>query len=773
MRLILFIFLFIQCFTFGQSEVIFSPLAGNHPGLKTINLNIPKGWSVYYTRDGTTPNKSSEKANNKIAINGDEALYFAIYMGNNTPVYTSNTYITTRKQSLPIFSIITDPAYLFDSINGIYEMGCCADLKSPFKGANFWKKEEKQIHIEFIDNNKQAFSQGAGIKIFGGYSVSMPQKSFAIYARKEYGSNRFTYPLFPQLPFKKYKNFVLRNAGGDMQGAHIRDAYATQLTKSSGVAYQEYRPVVVYINGKYWGIYSLREKINEHFINAHFGIDKSKVAIIRPPNKVQDGPKSVLKDYHDLIHFLQTKEKLDNTDISKVQQQIDIEDYLKYSIIQIYLGNSDATENIRLYKDIDKNTPFKTVLFDLDMTLNIFDKDKHNENSLELFTSKDDVKSQYPKQYTILLRKLLTNDSIKNQFINFFNDALNTYFKYDIANNLLSEMNNDWAVEIKNHRNRWDVTELRYNRSINRLKVFIKERPEIMFTYLKEFFDLKETYDLEVIVNKGGSVRLNSMNLVENYNGKYFKDIPIQFEALPDENYEFIGWKQSESKQVNQYINISDDRYTIEAIFQQKKQPNYFGKILISEINIKQPNEKNYEDWIEIYNNSEETIDLSNWILKDNNDEHIFKIDSGTKFLPHTFLILTKNKEEFINEYGKNLNVIGDIPYGFNTKDDEIRLYDQTGFLIVYLDLKTLPKLKSKTNSWISSDFYAPVNSQVHWIEGLPHPGNKINTTIENSANHKNKYLTNTLIFIGIIFGLLIIILFFIILASYIGKDKN
>src|SRR5690554_7474240 len=67
--------------------------------------------------------------------------------------------------------------------------------------------------------------------------------------------------------FTNTKIFVLRNAGGDMQGAHIRDAYSTQLTKESGVAFQEYRPVVVYINGKYWGIYSLREKINEHFIH--------------------------------------------------------------------------------------------------------------------------------------------------------------------------------------------------------------------------------------------------------------------------------------------------------------------------------------------------------------------------------------------------------------------------------------------------------------------------------------------------------------------------
>src|SRR5690554_6909565 len=134
--------------------------------------------------------------------------------------------------------------------------------------------------------------------------------------------------------FTNTKIFVLRNAGGDMQGAHIRDAYSTQLTKESGVAFQEYRPVVVYINGKYWGIYSLREKINEHFIHDHYGINKKDISIIRPPNVVKEGPKSALEDYQNLIRFIGSKEKLSKEDIAKVQQEIDIEDYLKYSIIQ-------------------------------------------------------------------------------------------------------------------------------------------------------------------------------------------------------------------------------------------------------------------------------------------------------------------------------------------------------------------------------------------------------------------------------------------------------
>lgn len=771
MRILLILFLLIPLFAFVQNEVVFSPSGGNYPGLKEVEVKIPEGWSVYYTRDGRTPNKFSNKVESKILLKGDEALYFAIYKNNNQPIYTSNTYITTRKQSLPIFSIITDPLHLFDSLNGIYEMGCCASKNPPFKGANFWKDIEKPIHIEFIDQNTSVFSQGAGIKIFGGYSVSMPQKSFAIYARKKYGNNRFRYPLFPQLPFHEYKNFVLRNAGGDMQGAHIRDVFSTQLSKENGVAYQEYRSVVVYINGKYWGIYNLREKINEHFINAHFDIKKSNVSIIRPPNKVQEGSNSSLRDYHNLLNFIRNKEALSNADIYKIQKEIDIEDYLKYNITQVYFGNSDAATNFRLYKDAEKNTPFKTVLFDLDMGLNIFDENKHKENSLKFFTSTLDTNIQYPTAYTLLLTKLLTNDSIRYQYINYFIESINTHFEHSKAKKILMKLTEEYQFEMTNHRKRWNISETHYNRSLDRIKIFIQKRPEIMIGYLKEFFELTETFNLHVNSAKGGKVKLNSLYLSSDYSSAYFKGIPIQYEAIPDENYEFIGWKNTTNKSKHQYEFVSTENYVIEPIFKPIEVPSYLHKIILSELNLTQKKSAKYEDWIELYNISEDTLDLSNWVLKDNNDKHVFKLKQGTLILPKSYLILTRNREEFIKEYGSNLYVIGDIPFGFNTEKDKIRLYNQFGYLLIELDTEQLPKLSSNINSWLRTNLDLSKNIDEQWVEGVPNPGIKVYSELEKKEKNKHKLIANTFIFYGIIFVLLICIIIFVILASYLRRN--
>ena len=55
----------------------------------------------------------------------------------------------------------------------------------------------------------------------------------------------------------------------------------TQLAKPTGVAIQEYEPAIVFINGEYWGIQNIREKINEYYLAQNYGVDKDNVDILR------------------------------------------------------------------------------------------------------------------------------------------------------------------------------------------------------------------------------------------------------------------------------------------------------------------------------------------------------------------------------------------------------------------------------------------------------------------------------------------------------------
>ena len=147
--------------------------------------------------------------------------------------------------------------------------------------------------------------------------------------------------------------------------------------------------------------------------------------------------------------------------------------------------------------------------------------------------------------------------------------------------------------------------------------------------------------------------------------------------------------------------------------------------IIINEINYNSSDLFNPSDWIEIYNNSIEIIDLSLWQLKDENDEHIFIIPSQTILLPDEYLIFCKDTLKFINCFPSVTKLIGNLGFGLGGGGDMIRLYDSSESLVDIvsyddndpwpiladgsgptLELKN-PNLDNETSeNWSASEYY-------------------------------------------------------------------
>ena len=93
-----------------------------------------------------------------------------------------------------------------------------------------------------------------------------------------YGDGDIDYELFPESGVDSYETFILRAHGQD--NVMFRDGFQTSLASENGVVVQDYRPAVVYLNGEFWGIQNIREKVNEHFINTHFDIDSDELDML-------------------------------------------------------------------------------------------------------------------------------------------------------------------------------------------------------------------------------------------------------------------------------------------------------------------------------------------------------------------------------------------------------------------------------------------------------------------------------------------------------------
>ena len=153
-----------------------------------------------------------------------------------------------------------------------------------------------------------------------------PQKSISVYLRKKYGLNKVTYPFFPNLEYNTFSSLLLRNAGEDPKGVRIMDASLTRILKGQmDIDMQEYRPVAVYLNGSYYGLMNLREKLNSDYVESKFGF-KDGVDVIKY-NTATHGSTS---KYNQLINYIKTHNAANDDVYEYLKTQIDVQEVINY-----------------------------------------------------------------------------------------------------------------------------------------------------------------------------------------------------------------------------------------------------------------------------------------------------------------------------------------------------------------------------------------------------------------------------------------------------------
>lgn len=241
---------------------VFSAEGGFYTSPLSISISSSEdGTIIYYTTDGSVPGPGSKIYTKPLDIESTTVINARAYKDGYLPSQVvTNTYLIEPMNGFATISITTDPKNLWDGDTGIYVMGKHAEPEYPYKGANFWQDWEKPAHVEFFETDGSlAFSMDAGISIHGEYTRAAEQKSFAIEARKKYQSEYINYRVFPEKNLLQYQSLVLRNSGQDNCNTKLRDVLISRLMKETGIDYQAYRPAVLYLNGEYWGIYTLRE----------------------------------------------------------------------------------------------------------------------------------------------------------------------------------------------------------------------------------------------------------------------------------------------------------------------------------------------------------------------------------------------------------------------------------------------------------------------------------------------------------------------------------
>lgn len=452
-----------------------------------ISITVPAGTEVYYTTDGSEPTLNAKKYSGSILIQKNTVIKAKAMQNELLPSDTvSATYFIEKNHTVPIVSLLINPDDFMGNQNGLYAKGPGFQDVFPYTGANFWKDWERKVTFEYYSpQGEKQVEFISGIKIFGQYSRGYAQKSMSIHMRGDYGMGSVTYPFFKDNPITTMSNMVLRAAGQDYKGTRIRDAFCAQVMKGqTSLVLMDWQPVVVYVNGEYFGFYGMREKINANYLQSHLGIDKNNVDIIKGNKMVLEGS---YDNHAQLLEYVKTHDLSKAENYKVVDAWVDIDNFIDYLITEIYFSNGD-TGNVKFYRERKEGAKWQWVMFDFDMGL----RNEIKNSIAYMFNPKGHGHNN--AFYTTLQCGLLKNETFKQKFIDRYAYHINHTFQPERMLQILDGMVKQFEGEIESQVTRWGAP-TSYNEwvaQVNSLKNIIKKRPAEAKAEFQAFFGFSD-----------------------------------------------------------------------------------------------------------------------------------------------------------------------------------------------------------------------------------------------------------------------------------------
>jgi hypothetical protein len=671
--------------TIERDTIYMSRKGGYYQSSFQLTLTTPStGGTIRYTTNGSDPTTTSMAYTSPISINKDMVIKAAYFRPSTvTNPITAATFYFKSPNGLPVVALSTDPKNFFDWNEGIYELGPGASNEYPYFGANFWMDWEKPVCFEYYDKEgTNRINQGAGVKISGNWTRAFAQKSLSLHARNQYGKGSFGYPFFHDRAIEKFETITLRNSGNDWQYTMMRDGVVSEIAREMNIDRLAYQPSVVYLNGEYWGIQNIRERANEHYLAGNYGVDTKEVNILENNGDVIQGK----NDDYNFLRSLITDTNLDDEAYNNIRSLMDVECFIDYQILETFIDNRDwPGNNIKFWKTNSPTTKWRWILFDTDFGFYLYNN--YDNNPFYFATEMNNSGWPNPEWSTLFLRRLLENQTFRNQFINTYSNHLNTLLSPSKVVSTIDSVRAILLPEIENHQQRWGRSIDSWTYEVNRMRSFASGRNNEIRRYLKEYFNLANevTLTLSLSDNNAGKIQLNGLIPDEYpFKGNYYREIPITISALPMPGYRFVKWENGSTSSERQITLNPQHNMKLVAVFEPTNEREQ--KVAINEINYKSSATLDAGDWIELVNFGEQSVDLSGWVLHDNNYANRFIFREGTLLYPGNYLLITENSTKFGALFPNVRNKTGDFAFGLSSNGESVYLYDAEGMLVDWVN---------------------------------------------------------------------------------------
>ncbi|MDE6199690.1 MAG: CotH kinase family protein, partial [Muribaculaceae bacterium] len=449
-----------------------------------------------------------------------------------------------REVDMPIIALNTNQDYFDDPAIGLLN--------------NFEENWRRPVNVEYFlpSGGECPINQLGELRIHGGWSRNHAQKSLAVYSNKRFGTKKYSYPFWDDKPgVKKSKSFVLRNGGNAFTEARINDSFVQTLfgRNCDNLDWQAYRPVICYINGKYRGIYALRQRSNEDYVeDCYDGLED--IDMLENWEELKAGS----TDSFEALKALYES----NPTYAQMEQAIDVENFANLYVANAWATNTDFPgNNIVMWRPTADGGKWRWIMKDLDFLAS--NPADFNYFDFLLHTGNYSIGEANAHHAVKLFKVMTAIPEFREQLIDRFFVYLGDFLRPSVTASLIEEQRAELMPEYRAHLQCYgNPTSYEWwNSRVDYLKQWCAARTEAMPGIICDYFGLGEQVALSV-ESAGSTVSINDVAVKgERFEGKW----PVGRAVTVRSDNAGNGWKvtvTSKSGRKNSY-DVESAEYTI------------------------------------------------------------------------------------------------------------------------------------------------------------------------------------------------------------------
>ena len=440
---------------------------------------------IRYTTDGSAPTKRSKLYSEPITVQDNMVIRAAAFAdGKMDSNIVTSTYLFDGAHTVPIVCVSIDP-----------------DLLRDVNHASKADKPERVAYVSYYtEDGLLGVNFPAGLKAKGQGTVGYVPKSYSLSLRGGYGQSSVTYPFFEDCAVSTFYSLVLRNGGQDITMARLRDSFCSRIVNGLNLDYACTRPVALYLNGEYWGLYDLNEELNADFLVSHYGVKKSDVDFVK---RNEWAVKGSAKGYLNARSFARNERLKDDSVFEEFATMVDVDYCTDYIIAQTFIINSDMF-NQKYWHTKDGTVRWRPIFFDLDFGFQ--EASSAKRSLLAAYFSVEGVPSHDGSLTNMdVFVGLKKNEAWKTRFIERYVELICTKFSQKELLRVFDEMVEEMRPEMERHIARWrshgmsvkSVSD--WNEHLELMRKRVAARPEGALENLQKYFRLSDSYIRDLV----------------------------------------------------------------------------------------------------------------------------------------------------------------------------------------------------------------------------------------------------------------------------------